>query len=57
MKSKYPKEDYAERLVALISLIISKNTSYNCKLCWWEPIGERCYNAFGRQTFAMIFDY
>ena len=57
MKSKYSKEDYPERLVALISLIISKNTSYNCKLCWWEPIGERCFNAFGRQTFAMIFDY
>jgi len=54
---KKETNDYAMMIVTYLALIVSKHASYNSKLCWWEPDGERVFNVFGRQTFAMVYDY
>ena len=48
---------FIEAVTTYLGLAISRNTSYNAKLCWWEPLGERSFNVFGRQALPMVFDY
>ncbi|MXV74355.1 DUF1156 domain-containing protein, partial [Candidatus Poribacteria bacterium] len=48
---------YAKAVVSYLALILSRHSGYNAKLCWWEAEGERCFNVFGRQTLAMVYDY
>jgi len=50
-------ETYSRGIITYLGLSLSKHSSYNAKLCWWEPTGERVFNVFGRQTFAMVYDY
>ena len=49
--------DYAKAIVSYLGLILSRHSSYNATLCWWEPLGERSFNVFGRQALPMVFDY
>ena len=49
--------EYAKAVVSFLALILSRHSSYNATLCWWEPLGERGFNVFGRQALPMIFDY
>ncbi len=51
------KPDYAGAVVSYLSLVLSRHSSYNSTLCWWEPIGERGFNVFGRQALPMVFDH
>ena len=50
-------EEYAKAVVSYLALILSRHSSYNATLCWWEPLGERGFNVFGRQALPMVFDY
>ena len=49
--------EYAKVVVSYLALILSRHSSYNANLCWWEPLGERSFNVFGRQALPMVFDY
>lgn len=49
--------EYAKVVVTYLALILSRHSSYNATLCWWEPLGERSFNVFGRQALPMVFDY
>ena len=49
--------EYAKAVVSYLALILSRHSSYNSTSCWWEPLGERCFNVFGRQALPMVFDY
>ena len=49
--------EYAKAVVSYLALILSRHSSYNATLCWWEPLGERSFNVFGRQALPMVFDY
>ena len=49
--------EYAKAVVTYLALILSRHSSYNATLCWWEPLGERSFNVFGRQALPMVFDY
>ena len=49
--------EYAKAVVSYLALILSRHSSYNATLCWWEPLGERGFNVFGRQALPMVFDY
>ena len=51
------EEEYAKAVVSYLALILSRHSSYNATLCWWEPLGERSFNVFGRQAVPMVFDY
>ena len=48
--------EYAKAVVSYLALILSRHSSYNATLCWWEPLGERGFNVFGRQALPMVFD-
>ncbi|HPJ13830.1 MAG TPA: DNA methylase, partial [Spirochaetota bacterium] len=48
---------YAKVIVTYLALALSRHSSYNASLCWWEPLGERSFNVFGRQAIPMVFDY
>ena len=50
-------DEYANALTTYLALALSRHTSYNSKCCFWEPTGERSFNAFGRQALPMVFDY
>ena len=50
------EEEYAKAVVSYLALILSRHSSYNATLCWWEPLGERGFNVFGRQALPMVFD-
>jgi len=50
------EEEYAKAVVSYLALILSRHSSYNATLCWWEPLGERSFNVFGRQALPMVFD-
>ena len=39
-------EEYAKAVVSYLSLILSRHSSYNATLCWWEPLGERRLQCF-----------
>jgi len=47
---------FAEAVATYLGLILSRHSSYNATLCWWEPLGERSFNVFGRQALPMVFD-
>ena len=49
--------EYAKAVVTYLALILSRHSSYNATLCWWESLGERSFNVFGRQALPMVFDY
>ena len=49
--------EYAKAVVSYLALVLSRHSSYNATLCWWEPLGERCFNVFGRQALPMVYDY
>ena len=49
--------EYAKVVVSYLALILSRHSSYNSTSCWWEPLGERGFNVFGRQALPMVFDY
>ncbi len=49
--------DFAQAVTANLALSLSRHSSYNSSLCWWEPLGERSFNTFGRQALPMVFDY
>ena len=49
--------EYAKAVVSYLALILSRHSSYNATLCWWEPLGERSFNVFGRQALPMVYDY
>ncbi|MCK4647928.1 DUF1156 domain-containing protein [bacterium] len=49
-------DKYAKAVVSYLALILSRHSSYNATLCWWEPLGERGFNVFGRQALPMVFD-
>ena len=49
--------EYAQAVVSYLALILSRHSSYNATLCWWEPFSERGFNVFGRQALPMVFDY
>ena len=49
--------EYAKAVTSYLALILSRHSSYNSTSCWWEPLGERCFNVFGRQALPMVFDY
>jgi adenine-specific DNA methylase len=50
--SEFPKV-----VITYLALVLSRHSSYNANLCWWEPIGERSFNVFGRQALPMVFDF
>lgn len=49
--------EFAQAVTLYLALILSRHSSYNASLCWWEPLGERSFNVFGRQALPMVFDY
>jgi putative DNA methylase len=49
--------EFATAVATYLGLILSRHSSYNATLCWWEPLGERSFNVFGRQAIPMVFDY
>lgn len=50
-------EESTKAVMGYLSIIMSRHTSYNATLCWWEPLGERSFNVFGRQALPMVWDY
>lgn len=48
--------EYSKVIMTYLALILSRHSSYNANLCWWEPLGERSFNVFGRQALPMVFD-
>ena len=50
-------EGYVKAVVSYISIILSRHSSYNSSLSWWETTGERTFNTFGRQALPMVFDF
>lgn len=50
-------EDYAKAVASYLAICLSRHSSYNSSLCWWETLGERSFNTFGRQALPMVFDY
>ncbi|GIV64049.1 MAG: DNA methylase [Bellilinea sp.] len=55
LKQGYP-EEFARAVATYLGLILNRHSSYNATLCWWEPLGERSFNVFGRQALPMVFD-
>ena len=51
------KDTYAKIITTYLGLIQSRHSSYNAKLCWWEPSGERPFNVFGRPALQIVYDY
>ena len=51
------EEDYTKAVVGYLGMILSRHSSYNSSLSWWEITGERTFNTFGRQALPMVFDY
>ena len=49
--------EYATAVTSYLALVLSRHSSYNSTSCWWEPLGERSFNVFGRQALPMVFDY
>ena len=49
--------ELAATVTTYLALVLSRHSSYNASLCWWEPLGERGFNVFGRQALPMVFDY
>ena len=54
---KFQAKELAKAIMGYISLIISRHSSYNSNVCWWEPIGERSFNIFGRPAISIAWDY
>ena len=50
------EDDYSKAIISYMGLTLSRHSSYNAILCWWEPLGERGFNVFGRQALPMVFD-
>jgi len=44
-------------VMGYLGLILSRHSSYNATLCWWEPLGERGFNVFGRTALPMVWDF
>jgi len=57
VKSEGREEGYAKAVLSYLAVVLSRHSSYNSSLCWWEPLGERGFNTFGRQALPMVFDY
>ena len=57
MQDDCNNQEFIRAVTTYLGLAVSRNTSYNAKLCWWEPLGERSFNVFGRQALPMVFDY
>lgn len=49
-------EEVAKAVMGYLATILSRHSSYNATLCWWEPLGERSFNVFGRQALPMVWD-
>jgi adenine-specific DNA methylase len=49
-------EEAAKAVMGYLAAILSRHSSYNATLCWWEPLGERSFNVFGRQALPMVWD-
>ena len=49
-------EEAAKAVMGYLGIILSRHSSYNATLCWWEPLGERSFNVFGRQALPMVWD-
>jgi len=50
-------QEFTKAVTTYLAFILSRHSSYNTNLCWWEPLGERSFNIFGRQAIPMVFDY
>ena len=48
---------YAKAVVSYLALILTRHSSYNTRLCWWDPDSQRCSNIFGQQTLSKVYDY
>jgi len=57
MVTEGTEPEFAKAVTTYLALILSRHSSYNASLCWWEPLGERGFNVFGRQALPMVFDY
>jgi adenine-specific DNA methylase len=55
--SHFQEMSFCKGVITYLSLVVSRHSSYNASLCWWEPLGERSFNVFGRQALPMVFDY
>src|SRR5690606_38974173 len=51
------RDNLAMAVTTYLAMILSRHSSYNASLCWWETTGERSFNVFGRQALPMVFDY
>ncbi|MEK7354359.1 MAG: hypothetical protein AABZ77_07635 [Chloroflexota bacterium] len=56
LESGYDVE-YIKAVTTYLGLILSRHSSYNASLCWWESIGERYFNVFGRQALPHLICY
>ncbi|MBN1316515.1 MAG: DUF1156 domain-containing protein [Anaerolineales bacterium] len=56
-KCKPNTDEVARAIIAYLGLILSRHSSYNSNLCWWEPTGERSFNVFGRTALPMVWDF
>jgi putative DNA methylase len=50
-------EDYADLLISLLGMSISKLADLNNTLCWWEAPSECPRNLFARQAIPMMWDF
>lgn len=50
-------EEIGKAVIGYLGIIMSRHSSYNANLCWWEPLGERSFNVFGRQALPMVWDF
>ena len=57
ISSDTSNQEFSKAVVTYLALILSRHSSYNATLCWWEPLGERSFNVFGRQVLPIVFDY
>jgi putative DNA methylase len=57
IEGEFDCDEVAKAVVGYLGLIMSRHSSYNSNLCWWEPLGERSFNVFGRQALPMVWDY
>ncbi len=51
------EQELAQAVIGYLGLIHGRHASYNASLCWWEPLGERSFNVFGRTALPMVWDY
>jgi adenine-specific DNA methylase len=51
------QQDLGVAVQSVLALAVDRVAAQNSSLSWWQPSGEFCVGAFGRQALPMVWDF